>query len=54
LIWIDAGLEARDVLSKTSLPVKTLAQIWYVFVMPYRMYCCQFWDKYFSVCNTCI
>jgi len=23
-----AGVEARDVLSKTSLPVKTLAQIW--------------------------
>jgi len=30
LILFCEGVEARDVLSKTSLPVKTLAQIWYV------------------------
>ena len=29
-IVVIIGVEARDVLSKTSLPVKTLAQIWYV------------------------
>lgn len=30
MMLLCAGVEARDVLSKTSLPVKTLAQIWYV------------------------
>jgi len=32
-----AGVEARDVLSKTSLPVKILAQIWYASVMLCRV-----------------